>query len=137
MLLEQTIKTKSCKKFSFVTLHQIFNVYSIQLQAACNNGFLGMGDSCIHIPHNLDKNYTVFEAATECFNQKSSLMSFKSNETLKILLNDIVPFLPFNIKHIENKKWFGGVFVNPSGLILSSASGEFLYAATSIIYKCL
>ena len=39
---------------------------------------------------------------------------------------DIIPYLPNNIKHLNEKKWFGGIFINPYGLLQSTATGEFL-----------
>ena len=102
-------------------------IFSITtLQDPCEDGFLGLEDSCIKFPNNFSRNYTVYEAAQECFNERSTLMTFKSNETMNILLNDIVPYLPYNIKQFGDKKWFGGIFINPYGLIQSTASGEFL-----------
>ena len=71
-------------------------------------------------------NYTIFDATKECFNQDSALMTFKSMDTLKTLLHDIIPYLPYNIKHLAQNKWFGGIFINPVGLLQSTASGEFL-----------
>ena len=71
-------------------------------------------------------NYTIFDATKECFNQGGVLMTFKSMDSLKSLLHDIIPYLPYNIKHLAQKKWFGGVFINPVGLLQSTATGEFL-----------
>ena len=60
----------------------------------------------------------------ECFNQGSSLMTFKSKGILQKLFTEVIPYLNADIDTAD--KWFGGIFTNDYGLIQSTASGEYL-----------